>query len=291
MLAETLNFTRAAERLHMAQPPLSASIRKLEEELGVLLFDRLPQGVRLTAVGEAVLQHARLALFHAEQVRSTAREGAAGAAGVVRLGINGSSSYELVPRLMQAFRAEYPKAVVDVHESTSGELLRRVETRALDLAIVAHPVPHGTTAEVALLRHERLMLAVRADAPLAERTEVTLAELATEPLIIHSRTHAPHMHEIVVRAFRQAGVQPRIVQEAVQVGSMLGLVEGGMGVAFVSGSLAGHISARVKLLALTGPGAQMQVGTALAFLPAALTPTARNFVALARRLVGGAGQQ
>ena len=86
MLAETLNFTRAAERLHMAQPPLSASIRKLEDELGVSLFDRLPSGVRVTPIGELVLRDARLALFHADQLRRTAKDGASGQQGSLRLG-------------------------------------------------------------------------------------------------------------------------------------------------------------------------------------------------------------
>ncbi len=286
MLAETLNFTRAAERLHMAQPPLSASIRKLEEELGVTLFDRLPGGLRLTSVGEVVLRDARLALFHADQVRRTAKEGAAGTTGLLRLGFTGSSTYDLVPRLMQAFREEYPKVSIEIHESNTGELLRRIESQALDVALVVHPVLEGTSAEVELLRRERLMVGVRDDSRLADRAEVSLADLADEPLIIHSRTQAPHMHSVVLHAFQQAGVQPRIVQQAVQVSSMLGLVEGGLGIAFVSSAVAGHIGARLRLLQLTGPGSQMNLGMGLASLPGAQTPTARNFIALAHRLFG-----
>jgi len=285
MLAETLNFTKAAERLHMAQPPLSASIRKLEEELGVVLFDRLSTGVRLTPVGEAVLRDARLALFHADQARRTAKEGAAGTAGRVRLGFTGSASYDMVPRLLQACRAEYPGVAIEIHESTTSDLLRRVESQSLDAAIVAHPVLEGTTAQVAPLRNERVVAAVRADSPLAARAELTFAELAGEPLIIHSRTQAPHMNSLILLAFQQAGVQPRVVQEAVQVSSMLGLVEGGMGIAFVSAAMSGHVSAQVKLLPLAGPGSQVSVGLGLATLPGALTPAARNFVALAQRLM------
>ena len=289
MLAETLNFTRAAERLHMAQPPLSASIRKLEEELGVLLFDRLPGGLRLTSVGEAVLRDARLALFHADQVRRTSKEGAAGTAGALRLGFTGSAAYEAVPRLLQAFRTEYPKVDIEIYESTTTELLRRIESQALDVALVAYPVLEDTSAQVVLLRHERLMAAVRIDSPLAQRSEVTLAELAQAPFIIHSRSQAPHMHFIVLHAFQHAGIQPRVVQQAVQVSSMLGLVEGGMGVALVSAMVAGHVSDHVKLLPLTGPGSDLDLGMGIATLPDAQTPTARNFVRLAHRVLGEPG--
>lgn len=285
MLAETLNFTRAAERLHMAQPPLSASIRKLEEELGVILFDRLPSGVRLTSVGEAVLRDARLALFHADQVRRTAREGAAGTTGLLRLGFTGSAAYELVPRLLRAYRAEYPKVAIEIHESSTSELLRRIESQSVDVALVAYPVLEGTTADVALLRHERLAVAVHADSPLAQRSEISLADLAGEPFIIHSPTLAPHMHSIVLNAFQQAGVQPRVVQQAVQVTSMLGLVQGGMGVALVSAGVAGHVSKQVKLIELVGPGARLDLGMGIATLPGAETPTTRNFVALAHRVM------
>jgi len=285
MLAETLNFTRAAERLHMAQPPLSASIRKLEEELGIVLFDRLPSGVKLSSTGEAVMREARLTLFHAEQVRRTAKEGSAGNVGTLRLGFTGAAAYELVPRLLRAFREQYPKVGADIYESNTSELLRRIESQELDVAIVAYPVLEKTPAELILLHHEHLMVAVRADSPLAARDEVTLADIASEPLIIHSRTQAPDLHAIVLHAFRQAGVRPNVVQEAVQVSSMLGLVEGGLGLAFVSSVVLGHISTQVKLLRLSGPGSQMNLGMALATLPGGLTPSARNFVQLAKGLM------
>lgn len=286
MLAETLNFTRAAERLHMAQPPLSASIRKLEEELGVTLFDRLPGGLRLTSIGTLVLQDARLALFHADQVRRTAKEGATGTTGLVRLGFTGSTTYEAVPKVLQAFRTEFPGVAIDILESTTSELLRRIESQSLDVALVAYPVLEGTTAEVALLKPGKMVVAVRVDSPLAERESISLADLDNQPFIIHSRTQAPHMHSIVLHAFQQVGVQPRVVQQAVQVSSMLGLVEGGMGIALVSASVAGHVSRQVKLLPLVGPGSEFSVGMGIATLPGAVTPATRNFVALAHRVLG-----
>nr|HMN81934.1 LysR family substrate-binding domain-containing protein [Burkholderiaceae bacterium] len=210
----------------------------------------------------------------------------AGPAGALRLGFTGSAAYEAVPRLLQAFRTEYPKVDIEIYESTTTELLRRIESQALDVALVAYPVLEDTSAQILLLRHERLMAAVRIDSQLAQRSEVTLAELAQVPFIIHSRSQAPHMHFIVLHAFQQAGIQPRVVQQAVQVSSMLGLVEGGMGVALVSAMVAGHVSDHVKLLPLAGPGSDLDLGMGIATLPDAQTPTARNFVRLAQRVLG-----
>ena len=284
MLAETLNFTRAAERLHMAQPPLSASIRKLEDELGVSLFDRLPSGVRVTPIGELVLRDARLALFHADQLRRTAKDGASGQQGSLRLGFTGSAAFELVPTLLQAFRLEYPQVVIEVFESTTVELLRRVESQATDVALVAYPVIDSTHVSVELLRYERLVVAVRSDSPLASKKSITLEDIAQEPLIIHSRTRAPHMHSVILLAFQQAGLQPNVVQEAVQVNAMLGLVEGGLGIAFVSSTVEGRVSKNITLLPLTEKSLHMNLGMGMAALNDAITPVARNFMNLARRL-------
>src|SRR5262245_37732447 len=120
-LAETLNFHRAAERLNMAQPPLSISIRKLEEELGAQLFVRGQQGVQLTAEGHAALDDARLSLPHAEQVQRAVRETSAGERGGLRIGFVGSATYHLLPRLLKGFRVSYPLIDVTLAESRTAE--------------------------------------------------------------------------------------------------------------------------------------------------------------------------
>src|SRR5271157_2792003 len=97
VLAETLNFHRAAERLHIAQPPLSVSIRKLEEEFGVKLFDRKTSGVKLTEAGRAALGDARRALFHAAEAARIARATALGTSGRLRIGFVGTAKYRLLP--------------------------------------------------------------------------------------------------------------------------------------------------------------------------------------------------
>lgn len=286
VLAETLNFRRAAERLHMAQPPLSTSIKKLEEELGVQLFERLPSGVKLTPAGDVVLRHARRTVFFAEQTRRAGREGESGEQGTLRLGFVGSATYSLMPRVIRAFRGKYPRVDIVIDESTTVELLRGVESHALDVALVRFPVVEPTAAELALLRPERLVAAVSLDSPLAARTAVSIAELAREPLIIYARERVPGMYAFIMQAFAEARVQPNVAQEGVQVQHILGLVESGLGVAFVPESCSRYAGDGVRLLAINPQPTAFQVGLALASLPDALTPTARNFIAVAREEAG-----
>lgn len=293
VLAETLNFTRAAERLHMAQPPLSTSIRKLEEELGVTLFERLPSGLKITSTGEVVLRQARRVLFFVDEVRRAASEGESGEQGTVRVGFTGSGVYVLMPRLIRAFRSAYPRVELQIEEWTTSELLRRLDAQKLDVALVACPVREPTTATITPLIEGRMMLAVGLDSKFAGRTEVALAELAGEPLIIHSRTQAPNLHVQTMEAFRQAGVHPSVTQEAAQVQTILRLVESGIGVGLVADFVAGYAGGGVQLLRVTDDLPQLRLGLALAARPDANTATARNFMALACRLfdvIGDTGQ-
>ncbi|MCY1397122.1 HTH-type transcriptional regulator BenM [compost metagenome] len=277
-LSETLNFRRAAEQLHIAQPPLSTSIKKLEDELGVLLFERLPSGLKITPAGEVVLHYARRTLFYADEIRRAAREGDSGEQGQLRVGFVGSAAYGLLPRIVHSYRKRYPLVDLRLEESTTIELLRRLDEHSLDIALVRFPVLESSTASVTLLQRERMMLAVPRESPLAARSAVALEELAGEPFIVYSRSHAPAMHALVLSAFQLAGIQPRIVQEAVQVQTMLGLVEGGLGLALVPESVEKYAGQGVRLVPLAGVADSLLVGTALAVLPDAVTATARHFI-------------
>lgn len=280
VLSETLNFHRAAERLHMAQPPLSTSIKKLEDELGVSLFDRLSGGLRVTAAGEVVLQNARRALFFADEIRRAAREGGTGEQGLLRLGFVGSATYALMPQIIRRFRAQYPRVDLVIEESTTTELLRRIEDHSLDVALVRYPVLTPTAAQLTVLQMDQLLLAVSSDSPLAQRSEIGLAELIDQPFIAYSRTLVPTMHVLTMQVFQDAGVQPRIAQEAVQVQTILGLVESGLGVAMVPAVVSRYASTGVRLVPLTDISRRFTVGIAMATLADALTPTAINFIAL-----------
>src|SRR5258708_37736583 len=126
ILAETLNFRRAAERLNMAQPPLSVSIRKLEEELGTKLFMRGAGGVSLTLSGQAILKEARQLLFHGSQLRETAKGVRDGPGGALEVGFVGSATYGLLQKLLPLFCAEYPAVELVLREPTPFGILQHL---------------------------------------------------------------------------------------------------------------------------------------------------------------------
>jgi DNA-binding transcriptional LysR family regulator len=242
-LAETLNFHRAAEVLNMAQPPLSVSIRKLEEELGAALFLREPRGVRLTRAGEAALDNARRALFHAEQVRQAVEEIDAGKRGQVRVGFVGSVTYEVLPRLLPAFRQNYPNIELRLEESRTSELLEDIEVGAIDVAIVRTPILSPIARKVHVLQEETLVVAVARNSRFAGRASLRLKELSAEPFVIYSRTGVPSMHAITMLACQEAGFVPHVMEEAAQLQTIICLVESGLGVALVPGVVARHLKA------------------------------------------------
>lgn len=278
VLADTLNFHRAAERLHMAQPPLSTSIKKLEGELGLLLFERLPSGLQLTTAGHTLLGLARRTLFHAEELRRTARELTLGEQGQLRLGCVGSASHGLLPQILREYRKRFPQVELSLEESSTSDLLRRLQEHSLDVAFVRFPVLLTSLASITLLQRERMMLAVPADSVFAGLGEVALQALEDQPFIIYSRTRSSTMHLLTLQAFQQLGVRPRIIQEAVQVQTMLGLVEGGVGLALVPESAARLCGEALRLVPLVAGNDVFQVGTAMAVMPEVITPTAQHFI-------------
>ena len=140
VLAETLNYSRAAERLHMAQPPLSVSIQKLEAELGIKLFIRGPTGVALTASGAAALPQARKLLLHGGQLAQIAQDAATGTGGRLHIGFAGSAIYKLLPTLVPLFRAQFPEVELVLREDTTARIMAQLEDDMLDIGLVRTPL-------------------------------------------------------------------------------------------------------------------------------------------------------
>ncbi|MGO4331040.1 LysR family transcriptional regulator [Cupriavidus sp. 2TAF22] len=263
-LAETGNFHRAAERLHMAQPPLSISIRKLEDSLGTPLFVRTSRGVRLTQAGEAALHDARRALFHAAQARAAAVAAAHGERGALRVGFVGSATYALLPRLIPAFRAAHPGIELILHESTSASILERLERHQLDAGLVRFPILQAGGYTLMPLETDEFVAAVPADSEFAQQDTVALKALAAEPFIMHPSADVPNLQAIAMLLCQQAGFVPRVTQEAVQVQTIISLVESGLGVALVPSVAARYVNRRVRFLRLSSPRPSARIGIALA---------------------------
>ncbi|MGW2343842.1 LysR substrate-binding domain-containing protein [Streptomyces sp. NPDC001661] len=231
-VAEELHFGRAAERLHVAQSPLSQQIKLLERDLGVKLFDRTTRTVRLTPAGQALVEPARKLLADASSVRRTVRAAHLGEVGRVSVGFAGASSYAALPLLTRAVTSQLPGIELLLEGQTySGEALRRVNDGTLDLGFVALPVRRGITARV--VRMERLVLALPDSHPLADRAEVPVRALADEPIVTFPLSRESAVRDAMVQACHDAGFAPRIAQEAPDSYNMLALVGAGVGVAVV----------------------------------------------------------
>ena len=263
-LAETGNFHRAAERMAMAQPPLSVSIRKLEEELGGPLFLRLNRGVRLTPAGQAMLDDARQAILHAERCQKAVATTLQGEGGRLRVGFIGSATYALLPRLIPSFRQRYPKVELELSESTTAAILDRLEAHALDLGLVRFPVLHAGRFQLTPLEQDEFVLAVPADSPWSARGSIALAEARAEPFIMYAPAAVPNLFAVAMLRCQQSGFTPRITQEAVQVQTIVSLVESGLGVALVPGVARRYEYRGVRFLALNDSPVQHGIGIALA---------------------------
>jgi DNA-binding transcriptional LysR family regulator len=288
-VAETLNFRKAAERLHMAQPPLSVAIKRMESDLGTPLFLRERRGLRLTAAGEAVLPHARQIAFHADQLRRTAAEASQGIGGVLRIGFVGSATYALFPRCLPVFRERYPRVLLELHESSTREVLRDIESGQLDAGVVRYPLSEPTTARLLPVEHDQLVAVVPRGSPLAQRRRLALTDLQHEPFVLYATPAALNLRSQVVALCQAAGFTPAVAQEAVQVQTILSLVESGLGVALVPSVSQTQASAGVVFRGLAGSNERFNVSLAVATSADTESPAAGRFRELVMELSADSG--
>ncbi|MNS95781.1 Hca operon transcriptional activator [compost metagenome] len=240
------------------------------------LFVRGRQGVKLTEAGLAALDEARRALFHAEQFRLAARAGAAGEGGTVRIGFVGSATHGVLPRILPLFRQRYPGVTVVLREATSIRIMQELEEDTLEVGIVRVPVAMGSNVRLAPLTTEDFALAVPKSHPLARRGRIRLADLAQEPFIMYTATEAAGLRMAAINACQLRGFTPRITQEAVQVQTLLSLVESGLGVALVPAGGRRHPGTSVVYKTLADFPAGASIGISLAWNPATERSATRN---------------
>ncbi|WP_406441410.1 LysR substrate-binding domain-containing protein [Streptomyces sp. NBC_00631] len=261
-VAEEGHFGRAAERLHMAQPPLSQAIRRLEAELGVELFHRTTRRVGLTEAGRAYLARARAILADVDEAGHEARRVAAGAVGHLAIGCVGSATYSLLPTLSRHLAAELP----GVDFAFRGEMLAPDQVEALragaiDIALLRPPVA-DISLTVTLLRRDRLVVALPVDHPLARRRQIRVAELGRTDLIVHSADRRSVMYGVVLGLLRDAGVAPRIRHEVGETSTLVTLVAGGLGLAVVPEPVTALALAGVAYRPLVRPAATVDLSVA-----------------------------
>lgn len=206
-VAEELNFSRAAERLHMAQPPLSAAIRQLEQELGTELLSRTTREVRLTEAGRTFLAGAYRTLAELERARSDTKRAAAGEVGQLRVGFSWSARFETLPAIGRSFRLSHPDVSLLTEEMWNARMLPALRSGQIDVAISLCPEIAGEFS-YQTIRSEPVLALLAESHPLADKPELALRDLADERWLMFPRELAPRLYDALVNLCRQAGFEP-----------------------------------------------------------------------------------
>jgi DNA-binding transcriptional LysR family regulator len=253
-VATERNFTRAAERLHVAQPALSRQVRLLERELGVELLQRTTREVTLTDAGRFLLDRAPGVLNATDDLWRAVRGFAAGERGSVVLGYGTSAGYETAPRLLEAIADEVPALEVATRVMATAEILDAVRQGALDAGLVRCP-PARDGLEVHVVRHERQGVLLRDDHPLAAGATVALAQLHDLALLLHPREANPGHYDAVLALCRAAGVEPRVLERSAELDLAQMPIVDGRAVAIVGESSRAVVPAALTWVALSPPAA------------------------------------
>jgi DNA-binding transcriptional LysR family regulator len=234
--AEELHFGRAAERLHMTQPPLSRQIQILERILGVQLLQRTSRVVRLTPAGRTFLPEARRILHLAESAAVSTRRTAAGEAGAVAIGYTAAAGYSFLPELITTARERLPGVDFVLEEMVTAEQVEGLASHRIDVAFLRPPVRREFES-VRVLR-EPLLAALPAEHRLAKGRLPKLTDFDCQPLVMYSPYEAQYFYDLLAAIFSKASVAPRYVQHVSQVHAILALVRAGLGGALVPAAAA-----------------------------------------------------
>ncbi len=236
-VAEECHFGRAAQRLHIAQPPLSQQIKQLEGDLGVQLLTRSTRKVDLTPAGAKYLEHARAILAAVDQAGEDAARVAAGEMGRLAIGFTGSATYDLLPRLARTLDEEFPDLQLDLRgEMLTPAQVAALRDRTLDIAFLRPPV-RDPSLDVRILRREPLIAVLPAAHRLAEGTSVRLRDLQQDRFITYPSQHRSVVYEAIVDACQHAGFTPRHTLEVTETSTLVVFVAAGLGVALVPASV------------------------------------------------------
>ena len=275
-VAEELHFGRAAERLHMAQSPLSQTIKKLEKHVGTPLFERTTRAVTLTSAGHAFLPHARRIVGEVDLAIRATSAGPDEVYGRVRLGFSGALNHLTLPPLTRALRTRHTNIALQlVDRVTTEDAVGLMEHGSLDVAFVGLPVPG--TLPTRVISVEELGAALPSDHPLAARQQVSLSDLAVEDWVLMPGQSA--LRAVILTACHGAGFRPRVAQEVKDPYVVLSLVAAGLGVSLAPTCVRPIMPAGAVWVPLTGRPPQLR--SALLWHPDRLTDAVRALLDVA----------
>ena len=282
-VAEELHFTRAASRLHIAQPPLSRQLRQLEKELGVTLFIRARRQVELTDAGQVFLVKARQVLQAAESAVTETQRAERGETGKLAVGFFEQTAYTLLPPILRAFNERFPEVDVQLRWFPVIGQVKALEQGEVDIVFV-RPVADLSAVSKRLLLKEAFVVALPASHPFATRDAVSIEECADERIINYTEHLAPDYHAAIMRACALAGFVPKRPLDVGQVYTALGLVSAGVGIALAPASVQ-----RVRfdgLLYKPLRGRPLESVTYLAWLQPSPSILLKAFVEIAMQVMG-----
>ena len=275
-VAETLNFRRAAERLNIAQPALSRTVRQLEEALGTRLMERTNRWVELTEAGQVFLDGSRRTLASAERALADVRKASAGEKGHLAIGYTDFAISGALPRLMQEFRSHYPEITIELVHMVTSVQLEALSRDEIQVGMMTGPLSEPGLDHVTV-QNERLVAILPDDHPLARLDAVPLERLAGEPFVTGQPAFWRHYLNHMLAVCQTAGFQPRIVQEAYNSEGIFGLVAAKMGVTLlVEGARNYH---RQGLAIRPLEGTDYAVPTVAAWIEGEISPTLGRFIA------------
>jgi LysR family hydrogen peroxide-inducible transcriptional activator len=257
-VARTGSFTRAAQHEHVAQPSLSQQIRKLEEELGARLFDRLGRTVRLTQLGEAFHPRAQGILRQVDESKLEIQELAGAERGKLVIGAIPTIAPYFLPERLASFARKFPRVEISVVEEVTAELLSLVQRGAVDVALLALPVP-GSNCVCRELFRERLFAVVPGNHRLSRAAELRLAEIEGEPFLLLKEGHC--FRENTLAACGRARLQPNVAFESGQFATIMAMVAAGVGVSIVP-EMAVEERAGCRFIPLSDQEAYRRIGIA-----------------------------
>jgi DNA-binding transcriptional LysR family regulator len=273
-VAEELHFGRAAERLHLAQPPLSQQIRKLEELLGYPLFIRTSRSVKLTEAGEAFLQRARRTLRNVQRDLEETRSIGRGDVGSLHIGFIGSAVLSTLPSIFRTYRQTYPRVRLHLHESFTSMVMEGLENGSLDAGILRDSDPAEGFNVTAILS-EPFVAVLPASHACAKQKNISPASLRGDPFIYYPRSAGARAYEKPLTLCEEHGFRPQVVQEASNWLTILRLIGAGLGVTIAPACVRKIASAEVVCLPLRGAKAVSNIE--LAWLAGDSRPIVERF--------------
>ena len=236
IVAEELHFSRAADRLDIAQPPLSQMIRRLEYELGTPLFHRTKRRVSLTDAGLIFQEEAKRTLAQAERAVSRVRRASKGELGRLVVGFIGSATYSVLPPIIRRFRERYPDVDLTLQELSTVHQVRALREERLHVGFL-RAFNSDPLLRSQVILQEPFLVALPEHHQLSQQSKISMRMLASEPFILFPRLLAPELYDQIISLCQKVRFSPHVVQEAMQLPTIVSLVAAGIGIAVIPASL------------------------------------------------------